>query len=195
MTTTATRTFRTAAGIAALTLSAALIIAIVAVNAIRNSSGADPATQASRIQIGSAATATPLSPAAALAADRPIVLFFYPFEACQIRYCLQPNQVAAQLGEAFEGAVSFVPVITHAIPTDPTGLEAAVPRENITLPMENWDLWLLPPYDAWIPEMQETDVGLGLTRPTLVLVDSDRQVLERSYTTHEVMAAIHELIE
>ena len=103
--------------------------------------------------------------------------------------------MAAQLDEAFGEAVSFVPVVTHTIVADPTGLEAAVPRENIALPMENWDLWLLPPYDAWVPEMQETSAGLGLRQPTLVLVDRDQQVRQLGYNTHEVFAAIHELAE
>ena len=183
----------TVGNIATLILSATVIVTVVMVTIFR-SSGADTVPSGSLIGNGAVAAAA-LSPAAALVADKPILLFCYPYEACQIRYCLQPNQVAAQLDEAFGDAVSFVPVVTHTIATDPAGLEATVPRENATLPMENWNLWLLPPYDAWVPEMQETSAGLGLRQPTLVLVDRDQQVRQLGYNTHEVFAAIHELTE
>ena len=99
-----------------------------------------------------------MSPAQAAVSGNPTILYFYPFEMCQIRYCRQPAGMAAQLREKFGESVDFVAVTTYA-------------GRLGGMALANWDLYLVPPYDEWVPEMSDTVFGVGLNAPVVVLVD------------------------
>lgn len=99
-----------------------------------------------------------MTPAQAVGSDNPTVLYFYPFEMCQIRYCRQPADVAAQFSEHYGDNLNFVAVTTYA-------------AKSGDVTFGNWDLYLVPPYDQWVPEFSETPFGRGLQSPVAVLVD------------------------
>lgn len=114
-----------------------------------------------------------LSPAAATTNGKPTVLLFTPYEMCQIRYCPQPELVAERLTQDVGDGVNFVPVTVYAVP--------AADAQGVPLgyQLENWDLYPVPPYDAWLPPAQETPFGLGLPAPVYTLVDSDGTILSQ----------------
>jgi hypothetical protein len=114
-----------------------------------------------------------LSPAAALADGKPILLLFLPYEMCQIRYCPQPELVAERLAQQGGDDVNFVPVTVYAVPAADAG---AVP---LGYRLENWDLYPVPPYDAWLPRPQETPFGLGLQAPVYTLVNGRGTVVSQ----------------
>ena len=129
----------------------------------------------------------PLSPAATLYSGKPTLFFFYPHEVCQHRYCLQPNQVAGQVAATFGESVNLVPVITHTAPADEAAATSPTPV------MENWDLWLVPPYDSWVPRAEETAFGMGLPAPTLVLVDAAGEVRYSGYGLSQAFDLLEDL--
>lgn len=164
----------------ALVLIVALVVFLIAQRPTAEIAAREPAATAI------AATAPTLSPAEALAFDRPIVLFIYPVESCEQRYCLQPTMIADRLGAEFGDAVSFVPIRSQTT--------ADVPTASAAVALEGWDLYLLPPYDAWLPDLQIDAGGYGLSAPTLVLIDRDRQVVARSTSSAEIVASLHALV-
>ncbi len=108
-----------------------------------------------------------MSPAEAMANGQPTLYFFQPAEICQVRYCRQAEQIAAELVERFQDRVNFMPVTGYATRGDhvPDG----VPR----LAFDKWDVWPVPPISDWLPEPTTTWFGLGLEVPEVVLVDGD----------------------
>lgn len=114
-----------------------------------------------------------LSPAAALTGDKPILFLFTPHEMCQIRYCPQPELVAERLAKQMGDGMNFVPVTVYAVPA--AGAQATA----LGYRLENWDLYPVPPYDAWLQPAQETPFGLGLQAPVYTLVNSRGTVVSQ----------------
>lgn len=114
-----------------------------------------------------------LSPGAAMTNGKPTLLLFTPYEMCQIRYCPQPQLVAEPLAQQTGDGVNFVPVTVYAVPA--TAASPVVPGYH----MDNWDLYPVPPYDAWLPDAQETPFGLGLPAPVYTLVNSEGTVVSQ----------------
>lgn len=114
-----------------------------------------------------------LSPGTAMADGKPTLLLFTPYEMCQIRYCPKPELVAERLAQNVADGVNFVPVTVYAVRAAEAG---AVP---LGYHLENWDLYPVPPYDAWLPPAQETPFGLGLPAPVYTLVNSRGTVVSQ----------------
>ena len=134
---------------------------------------ADKAPSAAPVEAVSEANQEWLSPSAAMADGKPILLLFLPYEMCQIRYCPQPELVAERLARNVGDGVNFVPVTVYAVPA--ADVAAAVPGYQL----ENWDLYPVPPYHAWLPRPQETQFGLGLPAPVYTLVNRDGTVVSQ----------------
>ncbi len=106
-----------------------------------------------------------MSPAQAAVDGKPALLYFYPFEMCQIRYCRQPADLKSELEEAFGDRLNFVPIMTYAGGRNGKSL----------MTFDNWDLYPVPPYDEWVPQAEATIFGHGLDAPVTVLVDETGQ--------------------
>ncbi|MDX1688982.1 MAG: hypothetical protein R3248_13455, partial [Candidatus Promineifilaceae bacterium] len=126
-----------------------------------------------RAEKETAASGKWLSPGAAMADDKATLLLFLPYEMCQIRYCPQPELVAERLAQRVGDRVNFVPVTVYAMPAAGAGPNALGYR------LENWDLYPVPPYDAWLPPAEETPFGLGLRAPVYTLVNSHGTVVSQ----------------
>ena len=131
-----------------------------------------PATVARAKKVTPASGEWP-SPAGAMANGKPTLLLFLPYEMCRIRYCPQPELVAEHLARNVGDGVNFVPVTVYAVPATDAQTTALGYR------LENWDLYPVPPYDAWLPPAQETPFGLGLPAPVYTLVNSQGTVVSQ----------------
>lgn len=120
--------------------------------------------------------ASGLSPAQAAVHEKPAILYFYPVEACQIHYCLTPSMLAEGLGASYEEAIDLVVVPVYR-GTREAGQQAV---------MANWDLYLVPPYDGWIPEQVNGSAGdsARLQSPVAVLISGDNEVLAEVDEAH-----------
>jgi hypothetical protein len=82
--------------------------------------------------------------------------------------------------------VSFVPIRTRA--SAAAGGYAVATSAPV---LEGWDLYLLPPYDAWLSAAETADGSA----PSMVLIGSDRQVVERSTSSAQIVAGLHTLLD
>lgn len=186
--------------IAVLVLAVALLAALelTAIDSEQNVENQAPVGQASVIESGAVGARAEgdfadgdlyrrsgsMTPAQAAVTGKPTVLYFYPFEMCQIRYCRQPADVASELEQSFGASVNFVAVTSYA----------SDEKEDSSLTFDNWDLYLVPPYDEWVPESEQTVFGQGLEAPVTILVDgTGRRVAQDSEFI--TVAEIAELLE
>jgi hypothetical protein len=146
---------------------------------------AESAPSAAPEEAGAPANQEWLSPAAATANGKPILLLFTPYEMCQIRYCPQPELAAERLAQQVGDAVNFVPVTVYAVRE--TDTSPVVPGYH----MDNWDLYPVPPYDAWLPRPQETQFGLGLQAPVFTLVDNRGTVVSQGHDFPDAGRLVH----
>lgn len=121
-----------------------------------------------------------LSPAAAMTNGKPTLLLFLPYEMCQIRYCPQPELVAERLEQEVGDGMNFVPVTVYAVPA------ADAHAVALGYQLDNWDLYPVPPFDAWLPRPQETQFGLGLRAPVYTLVASRGTVVSQGHHLPDV---------
>lgn len=120
-----------------------------------------------------------LSPAAALTDEKPVLLLFLPYEMCRIRYCPQPQLVAERLAQQRGDQVKFVPVTVYAI-QDKAATDQPIYR------LDNWDLYLVPPYDTWLPALTQTHFGKSLAAPVFTLVNGRRAVVSQGYNFPDI---------
>lgn len=113
-----------------------------------------------------------------IGSGRLTLIFFTPVELCQIRYCLQPEQVAKELAIHYPKQVNLVVVPVYAIDVP------AKPQ----FPLVDLGIYLVEPYVHWLPELAQTTVGWGIVAPELVLVDDAGMVLYRMQETFDVAA-------
>jgi hypothetical protein len=107
-----------------------------------------------------------ISPAQALSNSKPTVFFFYPFDACRIRYCQHPSQVAGQVKENFGDQVNFVAVGINTMTYGPD------PNASASHYLATWDAYPVEAYAEWLPEDIYQATEDALPKPKTVLVDS-----------------------
>ena len=107
-----------------------------------------------------------ISPVQALSNSKPTVFFFYPLDACRIRYCQQPAQVAGKVKENFGDQVNFVAVGINTMTYGPD------PKAPPAYLLTTWDAYPLDPYAEWLPEDIYKVPENALPEPIIVLVDN-----------------------
>ncbi|MBV7333109.1 hypothetical protein KFU94_33735 [Chloroflexi bacterium TSY] len=106
----------------------------------------------------------------AMANGKPTLVLFTPVEICQIRYCLQPEQVVHVLDQHYLGEVNLVVAPVYAVDI----------TQKPPLPMIDWPIYLVEPYATWAPEMVQTQFGWGIDAPEITLVNASGLVLYRN---------------
>ena len=106
-----------------------------------------------------------MSPAQALSNNKPSVFFFYPVDACRIRYCQQPAQVAGKVYESYGDQVNFVAVGINSMTYGPDSISSP------DYAMSNWDAYPIEPYAEWLPDAIYKATENTLPEPKTVLLD------------------------
>ncbi len=106
-----------------------------------------------------------MSPVQALSNSKPTVFFFYPLDACRIRYCQQPSQVAGMVKENYGDEVNFVAVGINAMTYGPD------PNTSPGHLLAAWDAYPVTPYVEWLPEAIYQATENPLPEPNTVLLD------------------------
>jgi hypothetical protein len=107
-----------------------------------------------------------MSPVQALSNSKPTVFFFYPLDACRIRYCQHPSQVAGKVKENFGEQVNFVAVGINTMTYGPD------PNASPSHLLATWDVYPVDPYAEWLPEDIYQATENALSEIKTVLVDS-----------------------
>jgi len=112
----------------------------------------------------------PLSAAAALTLDKPILYVFVPQEGCQQRYCRTTELIAGDIYAEYGDAFSIVHVPVHTIPT----AESAEAPDHVHA---EWNVYPVPPFRELLPAAEETAAGWGLKTVQVRLADTQGKLL------------------
>lgn len=115
-------------------------------------------------------TRSEMNAAEALLNGQPTLFYFYPAEACQVRYCRQPEMIEAELRAEYGETVDFVTVTVEALPAD-QGPEQQHPIYH------NLGMYPVASIVEILPQMTVTEWGIGLASPQITITDGNGEVI------------------